>query len=290
PKPTVASFTLAGAYSAITAPAAPAAASTAPRASPRRNALCTLRATKARSRTTAAGSHAAIRRRHSACRRARRAPRSPAGASTIVPLARWRKPPPRASTTPQPVSRLPGSIPSTRTPTPPPAPAVGSRRQPLQLLRRDVHVRRHALHVVVVLVHAGTLDRDEAALVEHPGDGARRRQVAAVLGDDAAHVGHGAVAVVGEHLDEDRDATRPVGLVGDLLVGDALELARALLDGALDVVGRHAVLARRGDRGAQPRVRVDVAAAQARRDRDLLDELGEELAAPRVLERLLVLD
>src|SRR5207253_1813710 len=130
---------------------APAAASTAPRASPRRNALCTLRATKARSRTTAAGSHAAIRRRHSACRRARRAPRSPAGASTIVPLARWRKPPPRASTTPQPVSRLPGSIPSTRTPAPPPAPAVGSRRQPLQLLRRDVHVRRHALHVVVVL-------------------------------------------------------------------------------------------------------------------------------------------
>src|SRR5205823_3176858 len=83
-----------------------------PRTSPRRNALCTLRATKARSRTTAAGSHAAIRRRHSACRRARRAPRSAGGASAIVPLARWRKPPPRASTTPQPVSRLPGSIPS----------------------------------------------------------------------------------------------------------------------------------------------------------------------------------
>src|SRR5262249_8148492 len=46
PWPTVASFTLAGAYSASAVPAAPAAASTAPRASPRRNALCTFRATK----------------------------------------------------------------------------------------------------------------------------------------------------------------------------------------------------------------------------------------------------
>src|SRR5262249_10140953 len=83
---------------------------------------------------------------------------------------------------------------------------------------------------------------------------------------------------------------RTVGLVGDLLVRDALELARPLLDGALDVVGRHAVLPRRGDRGAQPGIGVDVTAAHARGDGDLLDELGDQLAAPPVLERLLRLD
>ena len=48
-----------------------------------------------------------------------------------------------------------------------------------------------------------------------------------------------AVAVVGRALDEDRDAARAVALEGELLVGRALELARALLDGALDVVGGH---------------------------------------------------
>src|SRR5262245_9638657 len=53
PWPTAAGFTAAGAYSWSVAPLAAAAARTAPRASPSRKALWTLRATKARSRTTA---------------------------------------------------------------------------------------------------------------------------------------------------------------------------------------------------------------------------------------------
>ena len=46
----------------------------------------------------------------------------------------------------------------------------------------------------------------------------------------------GAVAVVGQGLDDDRDAARGVALVGDRLVAHALELAGAPLDGPLDGV------------------------------------------------------
>src|SRR5205823_14535148 len=75
-----------------------------------------------------------------------------------------------------------------------------------------------------------------------------------------------------------------------LVVGDALELTRTLLDRSLDVVGRHAVLPGRLHRGPEARVGVDVAPAHARGDRYLLDQLGEQLPAPGILESLLVLD
>src|SRR5262249_24398302 len=56
--------------------------------------------------------------------------------------------------------------------------------------------------------------------------------------EDVAHLGAGAVAVVGQHVDQYGDATRGVALVHDRLVGDPFELARAPLDGAVDgVVG-----------------------------------------------------
>jgi len=44
------------------------------------------------------------------------------------------------------------------------------------------------------------------------------------------------------------------------------------------------------DRGAQPRVAVDIAAAQAGRHRHLAQDLGEDLAALGVDGRLLALD
>src|SRR5262249_48222926 len=152
-----ASFTAAGAYSSRATPAVATAARTAPRTSPMRSALCTLRATKARSSTTTDGAQVSISRRHSAWSRARRSASEVPAPSVMVPLARCRSSGPALSTTPQPLTRDPGSIPSARTP-PPPGPPPGSstrprasRRQLVQLLRRDVHVRRHALHVVVIL-------------------------------------------------------------------------------------------------------------------------------------------
>ena len=67
--------------------------------------------------------------------------------------------------------------------------------------------------------------------------------------EQMAHVGCRPVAVVGERLDQDGDALRPVALVDDRLEGRAVSaLARALRDRTVDVVLRHRVRARLLDR------------------------------------------
>ncbi len=87
-------------------------------------------------------------------------------------------------------------------------------------------------------------------------------------------------------------ATPPgtVALERDLLVGRPFELARALLDGSLDVVGGHVGRLRVVEDAAQPRVRGRITATDSGRDGDLADELREELAALGVDGALLVLD
>jgi hypothetical protein len=71
------------------------------------------------------------------------------------------------------------------------------------------------------------------------------------LGEDGADFGGGAVLVVGGRFEQDGDAAGAVALVGHFLVGRAFEFAGALLDGALDVVDRHAFAAGGGDGLAQ---------------------------------------
>ena len=134
----------------------PTAASTAPRASPRRNALCTLRATKARSSTTTDGRPGRrAARRHSACRRASRA-------ASVVDAAERRSCRSRGAAAAAPRSR----------PRPSPSPGFpGRSRAPAPHLHRSPSApprRRHAdsrssssaamsmfddtrLHVVVIL-------------------------------------------------------------------------------------------------------------------------------------------
>src|ERR1700739_2000462 len=87
---------------------------------------------------------------------------------------------------------------------------------------------------------ARAVAEDDALLLEQVGDGAGLAERAAVFGEEVAHVGAGAGAVVGGGLDEQRDAGGPVALVDDGLqrVGVAA-LAGALGDGALDVVLGH---------------------------------------------------
>src|SRR5262249_9727459 len=148
--------------------------------------------TKARSSTTTDGAQVSISCKHSACSRAKRSGRALAPARTKVPLARYRRSGPALSTTPQPVTRVPGSIPSARTPPPPillqrlaPCASGPLCRQLLQLLRRDVHVRRHALHVVVILERLEEahhllrlLAADRRGRRGHHGDlGGRRRDL-----------------------------------------------------------------------------------------------------------------
>ena len=59
-----------------------------------------------------------------------------------------------------------------------------------------------------------------------------------------AHLGDGARRVVGDRVDQQRDAAGAVALVHHFLIVDALELTGALLDRALDVLLRHRAAAR----------------------------------------------
>ncbi len=106
-----------------------------------------------------------------------------------------------------------------------------------------------------------------------------------------AHVGPSTVAIVGQSVDQDRDATRAVALVEDCLDRVGLTaLARAFGDRALDVVLRHRRRLGLGDRERQRRVAGRVTAAVTRRHGHGARELCELLSAPRVDDRLLVLD
>src|SRR5258707_12501791 len=71
-----------------------------------------------------------------------------------------------------------------------------------------------------------------------------------MLGESGTHVGSGTVAVVGQDLDDDGDATRPIALVADLVIGFAVPALR-LLDGPLDTVLGHVFGACRNHRRPQ---------------------------------------
>ena len=66
--------------------------------------------------------------------------------------------------------------------------------------------------------HLG-LEDDQADPIEHEGHAVGLAQGPAVLAEGGAHLGGGAVAVVGQRLDDDRRAARAIALVADLLVG-----------------------------------------------------------------------
>src|SRR5690606_14583303 len=156
----------------------------------------------------------------------------------------------------------------------------------LHVLRADLE-RGHERALLVVALR---VDVDLPLPVELPGDGAARAEGAAVLVHREAEIRDGPVRVVGQRLDIERSTAMAVPLVRDLLVLDALELARALLDGALDVLRGHVRGLRRVDGEAQPRIHPRIAATGTRRDRDLADQLRELLPPTSVVDRLLALD
>src|SRR5690606_31805767 len=83
---------------------------------------------------------------------------------------------------------------------------------------------------------------------------------------------------------------RPVALVPDLLVDGAFDRPDPALDGALDVVVGHRGGLGLLDGGGECRVEVGITAAFAGGDLDPLRQLGEQLAAGRVLAALAVFD
>src|SRR5581483_9746859 len=136
------------------------------------------------------------------------------------------------------------------------------------------------------------LDLDEPLAREHPRYAPALAQAAAVAGERVADLLRGAVAVVGQALDEQRHPARPVPLVGDLLVlGAALELTRSALDRALDVLNRNREAPGLLDRGGERHVGLGVAApALAGRHLHGPKQLGELVAALGVEGALLSLD
>src|SRR5215218_5388776 len=131
---------------------------------------------------------------------------------------------------------------------------------------------------------------DDALAGEQVGDRAGVGHRPAVAGHRRADLHGRPVLVVGQALDEDGDTAGGVALVGDRLVVDAtgLETGTAL-HRAVDVVVGHRALLRLLDGVEQRRVARRVTAAGARRDLDVLDQLGEELATLGVDAGLLVL-
>ncbi len=139
------------------------------------------------------------------------------------------------------------------------------------------------------MADCGTMDHPFAR--EHPGHAALLAQVAVVFAEDVAHLGNGAVLVVGHGLDQDGHAAGAVALVGEFLVIDPLQLAGAALDGFLDVVAGHVGRPRPVDGVAQARVGFGIAAAGMRAAMvDFPDEAGKQLAALGVGGRFLMLD
>ena len=148
-------------------------------------------------------------------------------------------------------------------------------------LDRSIEHRIIGSHTGVVFDHAGT--------VEHESDRAGFTKIAAGLGEIGADVGCGAVAIVGQRLDDDGDAARTVALIADLVVIIALAADR-LLDGALDIVLGHVLLPRSHYRGAQPWIHRRVRSPELGSDGDFARQLAEQLRLLSVLPPLAVHD
>ena len=135
----------------------------------------------------------------------------------------------------------------------------------------------------------GLFHGDDALAVEHPAHAAVGAQAAAVLGEQVAHFGHGAVLVVGGHFHHDGDTGGAVTFVEAFGQVAARVLARALADGGFDLVLGQVHGLGSGNGRTQTRVARRIATVLGSDD-DFLGGLGENLAALGVLTALAVLD
>src|SRR5215212_2366380 len=116
------------------------------------------------------------------------------------------------------------------------------------------------------------------------------RHGAAVARDGDPYVRGRAVAVVGQTLDQQCDAGWSVCLVHQgLVVSPAALGARTSLDGPVDVVVGDRGLFGLLDRVVERGIARGITTADASCDLDVLDQLGEQLASPRIDHGLFVL-
>src|SRR5262249_15628995 len=125
---------------------------------------------------------------------------------------------------------------------------------------------------------------------DHPAAAPQSAPVAPEFFKGVPDLGGGAVPIIREYPDHDGDAAWGVALVRDLLVRLARKLPGSLLDGALDVVLGHVRLFGRLDGGLEAHVGLGIAAAIPGGDRDLAQDLREQLPTLNVGLALLTLD
>src|SRR6266480_6819664 len=293
PAPTMVFFTRLGAYSATSSPACAAASRATPRAWPSFSVATASLLTKVASAAASCGANCAITRASPAWIAARR--EAKASRSSV-------------STRPQPLLALLVVEPDGALRLPhqgglarfaePRLQRAGDIAQPI-LLDVDLMTGAGRGHVVgsgfdrriehVVLARDLGVELDHSDAVEQERHRPGLGQMPAAFRERGAHVGRGPVAVVGEHLDDDRHAAGPIALVADLLVSVGVA-ALGLLDRALDVVLGHVLGAGGQDGGAQPRVHVRIGHPELRRHGDLACELREQLGARGILAPLAVHD
>src|SRR5437660_1141251 len=102
--------------------------------------------------------------------------------------------------------------------------------------------------------------------------------------------GHSAHRSHRQDLSKNRRPARPIALVLYLLVRDALEFARSLLDRPFDVVVGHTLGLGSRNGGSKPPIGIDVSSTHPRRNANFLDEFGEELSPFGVFRGFLVFD
>ncbi|MBA7622826.1 hypothetical protein ES703_30213 [subsurface metagenome] len=100
-----------------------------------------------------------------------------------------------------------------------------------------------------------------------------------MAGEDVPDILQGAVAVVAERLYQDGDAVGAVAFEDHLDQDGAFGMAAATLDGALNVVQGHVVVASFLHHQPEPEVCLGVGACLSHRHDNLASQLGEELTA-----------
>jgi hypothetical protein len=98
-----------------------------------------------------------------------------------------------------------------------------------------------------------------------------------------SNLGDRTIAILGVALQNDRRASWSVTLVNDLLVVSAFDCSRASVDCSLNVLHRHGDFPGFIDDDPQSRVHSDIAPTRPRGNDNLTADLGELLAANRVL-------
>src|SRR5262245_12490261 len=126
-------------------------------------------------------------------------------------------------------------------------------------------------------------------MAEHERYRAGFGQVATILGKDRAHFASGAVAIVGQGLDDHCNAARAVTLVADFVVIFGVGALR-FLDCPLDIILRHVLGPRCKHGRPQPGIEGWIGQTELGRDSYFPCELAEKLGARLILAALAMHD